>query len=511
MLELRRWYRERLTTRIVALEAARRRLANEPQESRDSIRRIAHSLRGSGATYGFPQITESARSVEEGADGELEPRIDTLLEILKEVASGGRSERAGILVVEDDPEQAHFLEVMLAGPDRDIVIAESVAQAQAIVQDRVISLVLLDLILPDGDGRNFLLRLRERPATAGIPVIVVTVKGADQAKAECLALGAEDYVEKPVNADALQAAVRAKLGIGPEATLAARRDPLTGLPNRAAFHEAFLQARFLSGTPGDPLSIGIVDLDNFKSVNDTYGHPMGDQVLRRVASVMSRTLRNSDFLARWGGEEFTALFPRTDVAGATIALEKMLRSLREESFPTGDGRAVRVTFSAGVVQVPKEASAEDAVSLADRYLYRAKSMGRNRVVSPADTTPPPRARIMIVEDDELIATLLRHCLTHEGFEVLHYSNGLDALAAAADSGTSLIISDVRMPKMDGFEMLKQLRGMPGLAQVPIIMLTSMGSEEDLTKGFQLGADDYVLKPFSTAELLSRVRRLLKRH
>ncbi len=510
MLELKSWYRDRLPTRIAALESARAGIPRSPAESVESIRRIAHSLRGSGATYGFPEITEAARHLEEAGEREIPPCLETLLSTLRDASVNGRNARAGILLIEDDEEQAHFMKAVLEGPQREIHVAHTAAQAQAILEEREVALIVLDLILPDTDGRNLLLRLRERLATAAIPVVVVTVKSAAQARDECIALGADDFVEKPVTKAILDSTVGARLRAGSEFSRELRRDPLTGLPNRAAFHEVFLRARCSAAASGEPLTVGILDFDRFKEVNDAFGHAMGDQVLRRASAAISRTLRTSDFLARWGGEEFVAIFPKTDGAGAAIALGKALRALREEPFPVGEGRTASVSFSAGVAAVGEAMTLEEAVSEADRFLHLAKTGGMSRVLSAADRVAAPPRRVLLAEDDELIRIVVRRLVEREGCEVVPVEDGAEALARAQQGRYSMVISDVRMPGMDGFELLARLRSLPAYARTPVMMLTSMGSEEDVLRGFELGADDYVVKPFSSAELATRVRRLLKK-
>jgi diguanylate cyclase (GGDEF)-like protein len=509
MLELRNWYRERLETRIAALETIRKGLSSRSREAVLSARRLAHALRGSGASYGFPRITEAARDLEESGDKDLASRLDALLEALREAAGGGRTEQAGILVVEDNPDQAYFLQTLLAAPDRQIHVASTGAQARASMEDHDISLILLDLVLPDVDGRDLLLELRERPATAGIPVIVVTVKGADQARAECLALGANAYLEKPVNPEALTAAVEAHLKRAPEGA-ASRRDSLTGLPNRAVFREAFPRLQGAAALPESPLTLAVLDLDDFAGINGTFGRDCADQVLRAAAAVVARSFRASDLMARWTGNTFAVLFPGTNEAGAVRALEKARKSLGAERFETGDGRNARVTFSAGVAEVPRQGSFDEIMALADQRLFRAKAGGRDRIVSTADPGSVPKIRIMVVEDDELIAVMIKHHLSKAGFEVSHHADGLAALSKILEEAPALVLSDVRMPKMDGFEFLRRLRAIPSLARLPVMMLSSMGGEEDLVKGFSLGADDYMLKPFSPVELVARLRRLLKK-
>lgn len=513
MEELRSWYREQLAARIEALEAAAGALREgSAGEARGTIRRIAHALRGSGGTYGFPRITEAAAEIEEAGDHELSAYLERLLAILREVSSRGPANKVGLLVIDDDPEISRLLEWQLGNNNREIFTAASATDAEYILANHDISLVVLDLVLPDTDGRNLLMRLRERPATAGLPVIVLTVKGGALARSECFALGADEFFEKPFDPEALTAAIAAKLQRAAELSQDLREDPLTSLPNRAAFHEAFRRARAFAVRQKTPLSIGFLDLDNFKRINDWHGHAMGDEVLRRASEVISQSLRESDLLARWGGEEFVALFPNTDPAGATQALEKARELFRDERFVV-DSEPFSLTFSAGVAPVDPSDTVDDAVARADYFLYLAKSTGRDRVLSEAVDLPEFKNSILIAEDDELVATLLSRRLSEEGFEVTHVQDGESVLKAVRNNGfqheVSLVILDVMLPNMDGFEVLQHLRERNSMADVPIIMLTVMGSEEDVVRGLSLGADDYVVKPFSPTELVARVRRLLK--
>jgi diguanylate cyclase (GGDEF)-like protein len=513
MEELKSWYREQLAARIDALEAASSALREgRSSEARGTIRRIAHSLRGSGATYGFPRITDAATALETTHEGEVLPQLGVLLEVLRDVATQGEPERMGILVIDDDPQIVHLLKWQLESKNREIHVAASAAEAEEVLARESISLVILDLVLPDTDGRNLLMRLRERPVTATVPVLVLTVKGGALAKSECFALGADEFFEKPFDPEALAAAVASKLQRAAEIAQDSREDHLTGLPNRAAFHEAFRRANALAGRQGVPLSIAFIDIDHFKRVNDAYGHAMGDEVLRRAAREISRSLRMSDFLARWGGEEFVVLLPNTDAEGATRAIEHAAESFRQERFDGNGG--FTLTFSAGVAAVEVDDAVEEAVARADYQLYLAKSTGRDRVVCQTIEVPKPKRKILIAEDDELVATLIHHRLSQEGFEVIHCSDGESVLRTIGDNGRgadlSLVILDVLLPEMDGFELLSRLRQHRALAQVPIVVLTVMGSEEDVVRGLALGADDYVVKPFSPTELLARVHRLLKK-
>jgi diguanylate cyclase (GGDEF)-like protein len=510
MDELRAWYREGLAARIEALEAARAGLDAGGAGADESLRRIAHSLRGSGGTYGYQQITDDAALVEDAEPELLAARLERLLSTLRKVMQSGDDDRITLLLVTGDEDQTRQLRERLGAAGRDIVVAGSAAEAERELVEHEVALVLVDLVLPDMDGRNLLLRLRESPRTAALPVFVLSTLEGAQPKTECFALGADEYFQKPLELETLAASVAAKLQRSAELSRQARHDPLTGLPNRATFNEAYGRAVSLSRRAGEPLSLAFCDLDAFKSVNDTHGHGTGDEVLCRVGAALKSALRTCDLVARWGGEEFVALLPGTDRSGATVAMQRALDVVRGRRFTGRGGVPFGITFSAGVVGVEHGMTVEDAIANADRLLYAAKAAGGNRVLSREPTDAPRRSRLLLAEDDELLARSLQRTLEREGFDVVHRTDGAAALAEIGGGDISLVILDVRMPELGGFEVLEAMRRTPMGARTPVVILTAMGSEEDVVRGFELGADDYVLKPFSTVELIARVRRLLRR-
>ncbi|HEV8131377.1 MAG TPA: diguanylate cyclase [Acidobacteriota bacterium] len=500
-------YGEALAAQIHALEVAQKALQQNSPEAIDSIYRLAHSLCDSSRTYGFPEISEVAHALQKTIE-ELPTRLQDLLATLREATANGQGEAepVGILIIEDSPETTHLLQRKLYASHREILVAKTAADAERILEEKEISLILLDLSLADMDGRRLLVRLRERNRTAEIPIFVLSSRSGALAKTECFALGADEYFEKPFNPETLFAAVAAKLHRVKTTARESRQDSLTGLPNRAAFVEAFGRAQALATRANEPLSLAMIDFDGFKMINDTYGHAVGDEVLRRAALVMSKPLRRSDYLARWGGEEFVALFPKTDQPGAVRALGKALETIREELFQAPDGRTFKVSFSAGIAKVKEGVSVEDAVAEADRFLYRAKVMGKDRVLSEESAG----SKILLLESDELIAGTIEQRLKDEGFEIQSFREGTAALTAAMGASFSLIIVDAKAPGTDGLELVKRLRQMALFAEVPVMVITSIGTEEEVKQISQLGADDYIVRPFSMIELVARIQRLLNR-
>ncbi|MCP3961657.1 MAG: response regulator [bacterium] len=505
MDDLKAYYRGSLRNRIETLEAVKRTLDDNGGEARESIRRIAHSLEGTGVTYGFPEISEAARTLLRTPPATLAAATEALIETLRGVASSAPEDAATILLVEEDPAMIMALESKLAGPNRRIVSSRSSAAATEYLAGNQVDIILLDLVLPDEDGRNLLARLRSNPKYTVCPIIVVTARNESQPKAECYALGADEYFEKPVDLDALSSAVATKLLRAGELSREAQHDSLTGLLNRAGVQIAFERAQALAQRAGYPLSLALADLDGLKRINDTGGHALGDRVLRRVAEILTRSLRRSDRVARWGGDEFVILFPDGNPAGASRALEKVLRGLAEETF----GESLRVGFSAGVTGVGKTAVLEDVVTKADRLLYLAKEAGGHRVVTSRQRPQAARKKVLLAEDDQETVAAVEQRLKEAELEVVHCADGKVALETALGSQIDLAILDVAVPGLGGLEILERLRRSPTHVETPIIMVTDEDSEDAVLAAFDMGADDYVVKPFSALELRARVCRLLK--
>ena len=366
-----------------ALTAARRVLAARPDESAATIRRIARVMLGVDAVSESPELAQICRSVVDGPDADLPVLVATLVETVRKRCAAEHADRVVILLVDDDPVIAHVLYTRLRSSSREILTVASAAAALDVLQHRLISLVILDLGLSDRDGRDVLAEIRLSGAEPAPPVIVLSAMEDPHVKTECFALGADEYFEKPVDLDLLTTVVSAKLQRAAEIGRKLRHDPLTGVLNRLSFTEMYVRNSAFMTRAGGDLSIAILDLDRFKTVNDTFGHAVGDEVLRQTAVTLEGSLRKSDSLGRWGGEEFVVLFPGTDCAGSAKSLANVAVALSTIDFNLTGGKPFKVTFSAGVTQVAAGTPIEAAVAEADTLLYRAKNQGRNRIVSPA--------------------------------------------------------------------------------------------------------------------------------
>jgi two-component system cell cycle response regulator len=253
--------------------------------------------------------------------------------------------------------------------------------------------ILLDIEMPGLDGYQVLSELKRDPGLENIPVVFLTSRSGTEDVVAGLRGGAHDYLKKPFEPIELLARVGSAIHVkklqdqlqqrNAELDRTSRTDQLTGLFNRRHLDEELMRRNKDSLRHDDPVCLLLLDIDHFKHVNDTYGHPVGDLVLREFAQRMSLGVRAGDVAGRGGGAEFLVILARTDLAGAEEVAER-IRSATAATPMTAAGQDIGVTVSGGCAMGPGD-SAGDVVRLADQCLYKAKQAGRNRIV--ADTLP----------------------------------------------------------------------------------------------------------------------------
>ncbi len=281
------------------------------------------------------------------------------------------------LVIDDSLDVHRLLAARLKQEEIDLICTadprEGLARAAAVPP----AVILLDLDMPGMDGFEVLRALKDNPATHHVPVIILSGMAGMQDKVTAFELGAIDYVVKPFEFTELRVRLRSALRVHRLLSLLASRaqlDGLTGLWNRAYFDHRLSEEASKSTRHSRPFSIAIADADNFKSINDTFGHPAGDAVLQGLAKILRRECRQSDIVCRYGGEEFVILMPDTTAIDAHPER--------------------KVTISMGVAGVNGATALQPAAWLetADRNLYTSKRSGRNTVTTTDLTiTPPPIA------------------------------------------------------------------------------------------------------------------------
>lgn len=306
------------------------------------------------------------------------------------------SETIAILLVEDNEDDVEIIRrlVRRSGVDHRLEQAATGKAAIELARVQAFDIALVDQHLPDIRGEQLIGQLHG--AAPELPVVMLTRQGDERLAVEVMKAGAYDYLRK----DDLDPAVlrrtlnnvvdRARLKLEVQRANErlrdwAIRDGLTGLFNHRHFQELLRTEFARARRYGQPLACLMVDLDHFKGINDTYGHPFGDEVLKQVAQTLVAEARKVDVVARYGGEEFVLVLPSTDVTGARIVAERICERVARSPV-TEDDVTVAITLSVGVATSldPRCTSEATLVKLADAALYRAKRSGRNRVCLATD-------------------------------------------------------------------------------------------------------------------------------
>ena len=293
-------------------------------------------------------------------------------------------EKMRILIVDDERSNITILNHILK-PTYSTLIAIDGKTAIEIARQTMPDLILLDIVMPDLSGYEVLSILKRDEAMCRIPVMIITALDGADAEEKGLNLGAADYITKPFHDTVVRARVKTHLKMVEyvrEIERFGMTDMLTGLPNKRSFNERIAAEWSRAKREKEPLSILMIDLDDFKTYNDTYGHLQGDIILANVADVFRSVVkRTGDFVCRWGGEEFAVLLPNTDIDSACYVAENIRQAMEKTAVPNVDGAMTSVTVSIGAhCEVPLvNDDFSGFIAKADSLLYAAKKGGKNRV------------------------------------------------------------------------------------------------------------------------------------
>jgi len=311
----------------------------------------------------------------------------------------------------------------------------------------------------------------------------------------------------------------------------ATRDPLTGIFNRIRLEEELDRAWLTCKRYDSSMGVVVIDIDNFKTINDAYGHSVGDEILRDFAHVMSQAGRSTDIIARYGGDEFVAILPRAGETNARAFAERLLAGTRRHTFCHSSHR-LNITVSIGVATSdnPTEPSSYAAlVGQADRSLYTAKRAGRNRIcVWPGkaylldEDAPLPEpgstvetdlvhpsnagAHIIVVEDEDGVRRLVTLMLERDHHDVISFPNATEAIEYLTDNpGTrEVLLTDIGLPDKSGIELLHEVTALDD--SIIKVVMTGHATVDNAIQCLREGAYDFIQKPIERSQLLALINR-----
>ncbi|HVK54940.1 MAG TPA: diguanylate cyclase [Burkholderiales bacterium] len=308
---------------------------------------------------------------------QAEQQTATALGRMLELIQTQEQDAFRVLVLEDSATAVAMIQRSLTQHGIDSKALNNPQQLLATVDQFRPDLVLMDMYMPHCTGVEAMRVLRQLPAYQALPVVYLSSETDMGMWIEALRLGGDQFLTKPVNPVFLAAVVKSKIERHREMLRQSQHDSLTGLLNHTASKNRLSQL-LAAAQPGEQLCVAMIDIDHFKSVNDTYGHPVGDQVIRSLGWLLKGRLRAWDIIGRYGGEEFIVVLRNASLSHAHAVLDRIRSDFSALPHDHGSG-VMRATFSGGLAAYPIYSTSNELTEAADNALLEAKRRGRNRI------------------------------------------------------------------------------------------------------------------------------------
>ena len=514
--------------------------SHSPTDRKEELVKFFHSVKGTAATLGFANIAAAGEEYEEILDQDFQDSDQVILQAIEGFSSIYKNYQTlltkdepprtnfaegekvlsdseytnfttsgTILIIDDDVLLLEMLERVLREYGYEILITSEAEEGLKILEEEKIDLILLDVILPKTNGFTLFKKIREFDFNE--PIIFLSGRNDVDDKVKGLELGADDYITKPFDMKELKARVERVLEKHNNFKNRIIKDQLTDAYTKNYFHERAEEEKERFSRGDKRFSIAFLDLDDFKEINDNYGHLVGDEVLKSFAHFLYDNLRKIDQVYRFGGDEFLVLFPETTAKEAYHVLLRLKDNFNNDDFKSVKlEEDIRINFSSGIAEIKNtDTKIEDLLDKADQALYDVKQEDKGTVKIYSQVAEVRQDKeILIVDDEDIIVDLIRTRLNSLGYKINYSNDGHAGIELASEKQPDLIILDLMMPKINGFEVIRQLKNNNQTRKIKIIILSSKKSDQDINRAFELGADDYLAKPFSLAELENRVKRII---
>ena len=306
--------------------------------------------------------------------------ISDLIDCLDRLTSDRKVDPYRILIIDDDVELSAYYALTLQRQGMETRVLNQPLQVMEQLVNFKPDLILMDMYMPECNGYELARAIRQMEAYVSIPIVFLSSETCVKRQLVAMRMGGDDFLTKPIEPDHLVSSVTIRAERMRVIRNFMERDSLTGLYNRSMSEEHLELAVMRARRSGGSLTFAMIDIDAFKRINDTYGHPTGDRVIVTLARLLQQRLRKTDIVGRFGGEEFAVVLPDTDLDAAREVLDKIRQSFAVVRHAYAKGE-FSVTFSCGVAAYPDYGDVSTLCDAADKALYRAKEGGRNRVVA----------------------------------------------------------------------------------------------------------------------------------
>jgi len=302
----------------------------------------------------------------------------SLLERIEVLTHVSQYDPYKVLIVDDSKAQAtHTERVLNSAGILTHTLTEPILAMDALAEFQP-DLIILDMYMPECNGTELAKVIRHNDRYVSVPIIYLSAEDDLDKQLDAMSEGGDDFLTKPIKPRHLIATVRNRAARARNLKARMVRDSLTGLYNHTHTLQLLEDACFRARRDGQPLAFAMLDIDHFKKVNDTYGHPMGDRVIKSLALFLKQRLRKTDHIGRYGGEEFAVVLPDTDEQSALKVLEEIRQRFAEIHYPA-QPQDLSCTFSCGIAMLQPGLDGNALSKRADEALYKAKHGGRNRV------------------------------------------------------------------------------------------------------------------------------------
>jgi diguanylate cyclase (GGDEF)-like protein len=355
-------------------------------ENSTEVLNIRPSLQALGCPLIFmssqDHFQSRVRAARLGAVGYMLKPLDVprLVEHVERICDMGRAPPQRVLIVDDDLDLAAHYQLALLGAGMDVELLNQPADIIEQVAAFRPELVLMDMHMPGYSGPELAAVIRQHDNWVTLPIVYLSAETDFDKQLQALGRGADDFLTKPISDAQLIAAVKVRVERSRQLADQISKDSLTGLLKHANIKEAAEIEVLRSRRNGTGVALAMLDIDHFKTVNDTYGHAVGDLVIKSLATLLRQRLRQSDVIGRYGGEEFVAVLPECDPEAARLIFEDIRQRFAALQFTHG-GQTFGCTVSAGVAcsSMHPDTTAAELLVIADQALYAAKRAGRNQV------------------------------------------------------------------------------------------------------------------------------------